>query len=193
MQFWPWKTTAKTPESSVILRYFILTAMLMPLLALARVRTGLWLPVIFAGIGIGLGHWYSYATLAAPKRLVQVIMFIAIHGAVLWLFMGLFAGAVVPQAQFAIYAQAITSFDLRYRRSLFSTLIHSMANLYIAASLSRTIELAFYLRLFAFFVLGAFFIAGREDGLKQARLRPVVKRRIENKAVAAARPWLGCV
>jgi transglutaminase-like putative cysteine protease len=68
-----------------------------------------------------------------------------------------------------------------------------MANLYIAASLSRTIELAFYLLLFAFFVLGAFFIAGREDGLKQARLRPVVKRRIEKKAVAAARPWLGFV
>ena len=193
MQFWPWKNTARIPESSLTLRLFVLAAMLMPLLALARVRSSLWLPVILAGVGIVLGHWYSYITLAAPKKIVRLIMFIAIHVAVVWLFVGLFAGTAVPQAQFAIYAQAITSFDLRYRRSLFSTLIHSLANLYIAASLSRTIELAFYLILFAFFVLAAFFIAGQEDGQKQARLRPEAKRRPDQKTADAARPWIGYV
>ena len=135
-------------------------AMLVPLLAIARVGN-LWPQVLLAALGMCAGHWYSYSRLDRPSRLVRAIMFVAIHVALLWMCVGLANGVTLPQAQFAIFAQAITSFDLRYRRSLFNTLIHSLANLYIAASLSRTAELGLYLILFAALVLAAFFIAER--------------------------------
>ncbi len=145
--------------------------MLVPLVAITRVST-LWPHVIVAALGIGLGHWYSYRNLEKGSQVLRGLMFVAIHLALCWLFVGLVVGAAVPQAQFAIFAQAITSFDLRYRSSLFNTLLHSLANLYVAASLSRTVELALYLILFAVLVLAAFFTAEKEDGLRSARLQP---------------------
>ncbi len=160
------------PEQSARLRLVIFLAMLVPLLALARVNGKLWPHVILAALGMGLGHWYSYHNLAHNRQWVRAIMFGAIHLAVGWLCVGLFAGLVLPQAQFAIFAQAITSFDLRYRRSLFNTLIHSLANLYIAASLSRSVELGLYLLLFTGLILAAFFIAERESGQRRATLTP---------------------
>jgi transglutaminase-like putative cysteine protease len=167
------------PESSLTLRYVIWAAMLVPLLALARVHSGLWPYVIVAAMGISLGHWYSYRHLETQSRTVRVLIFGAIHLALCWMFVGLAAGLVVPQAQFAIFTQAITSFDLRYRSSLFNTLLLSLAILYVAASLSRTVELAIYLLLFGSLVLAAFFIADRESGLSSATLcpRPALDRR----------------
>lgn len=166
------KRFSKEPEYSLRLRAVILAAMLVPLLALARVHSGLVLPVILAAIGIGLGHWYSYYNLKKQSQVMRVIMFVAIHLALVWMFAGFALGLSVPQAQFAVYAQAITSFDLRHRTSLFNTLIHSLANLYVAASLSRTTELALYLFLFAALVLAAFFVAEKESGQKSAKVRP---------------------
>jgi transglutaminase-like putative cysteine protease len=161
----------KEPERSASLRLVVLAAMLIPLLAIARVAP-LWPHVVLAAAGMSLGHWYSYRRAERPNQLLRLVMFIAIHLAIAWLCTGLFSGATVPQAQFAIFAQAITSFDLRYRSNLFNTLIHSLANLYVAASLSRTVELGLYLILFIGLVLAAFFIAEREDGFKVAKLKP---------------------
>ncbi|HEX9926458.1 MAG TPA: DUF3488 and DUF4129 domain-containing transglutaminase family protein [Anaerolineae bacterium] len=165
------KFTSNQPERSLTLRLLVLAAMLVPLLALARVSL-LWPHVLAAAVGIGLGHWYSYRHLEKPNQPLRGLMFIAIHLALCWLFVGLVSGASVPQAQFAIFAQAITSFDLRYRSSLLNTLIHSFAILYVAAALSRTVELALYLLLFAAMVLAVFFTAEKETGLKRASLRP---------------------
>lgn len=145
--------------------------MLIPLFAIGRVHAGLWPHVILAGIGVALGHWFSYRTLEHRNQLIRAVMFVAVHLALCWLFVGLAVGATVPQAQFAVFAQAITSFDLRYRSNLFNTLIHSLANLYIAASLSRTTELGLYLIAFAALVLVAFFIAERASGLQNATIR----------------------
>ncbi len=164
---------AKEPERSLTLRLVILAAMLVPLVAIARVSL-LWPHALVAAGGMGLGHWYSYRHLDKGGRWVRGLMFVLIHVALLWLLVGLVIGAAVPQAQFAIFTQALTSFDLRYRRSLFNTLLHSLANLYVAASLSRTFELSIYLILFAALGLAAFFVAEKEDGLKSARLRPQV-------------------
>ena len=166
----------KEPERSRMLRYFILAAMLVPLVAIARVSP-LWPQVILAALGMSAGHGYSYYHLDRNSQIVRAIMFVAIHVALFWMLAGLVTGATLPQAQFAIFAQAITSFDLRYRTSLLNTLIHSLANLYIAASLSRTIELGIYLILFTVFVLAAFFVAEKEDGLKSAKLYPQVRAR----------------
>ena len=159
-------------ERSPQLRLLALVAMLTPLLALVRVVPDLWPHALVSALGLGLGHWFSYRTLDKNSCLVRGFMFILIHVAFAWLLIGLARGAVVPQAQFAIFTQAITSFDLRYRRSIFNSLVHSLANLYVAASLSRTLELALYLALFAGLVLAVLYVAGREDGVKVARLRP---------------------
>jgi transglutaminase-like putative cysteine protease len=179
----------KEPERSLRLRCLVLAAMLVPLLAIARVAP-LWPQVILAAIGLGLGHWYSYRHVDRPNWLVRLIMFVAIHLALVWLGVGLFTGTTVPQAQFAVLVQAITSFDLRYRTSLFNTLIHSLANLYVAASLSRTAELGLYLILFAGLVLAVFFTAEQEDGLKAAKLVPLPANAARAKnAHLSPTPW----
>ena len=109
---------SKIPEHSLALRYLVLAAMLVPLLAIGRVAGTLWPHLILAGLGIGLGHWYSYHFLARDTRLVRGVMFIAIHLTLVWLVIGLASGFAVPQAQFAIFTQAITSFEGRDRFSL---------------------------------------------------------------------------
>lgn len=138
------KKLSKEPEHSLVLRYVILAAMVVPLLALARVHSGLWPYIFISAIGICGGHWFSYHTLEKPNQAVRGVMFVLIHVALIWMFVGLVRNLPAPQAQFAILAQAITSFDLRHRTSLFNTLIHSLAILYVAATLSRTTELAVY-------------------------------------------------
>lgn len=162
----------KKIEPSPTLRVLVWAALLITLWALFRVRFSLGLPILLASIGITWGHWYSYKNLARTRQSIRVMLFIGIHLAICWLFVGLFAGAAVPQAQFAIITQAITSFDLRHRSSLFGMLIHGLANLYIAASLSRTSELAIYLVIFAVLALIVFYLAERNDGLKTAKLLP---------------------
>lgn len=168
-------SSKKEPERSLLLRGLVLAAMLVPLLALARVSP-LWFQAILAAGGMLLGHAYSYYYAHQKNQLIKfalfVVMFIAIHAAVVLLGIGLVTGATLPQAQFAIFLQAITSFDLRRRSGLYYTLVHSLANLYIAASLSRTAELLLYLILFGGLVLAVFYVAEREDGLKAAKLTP---------------------
>ncbi|MFN8459579.1 MAG: DUF3488 and transglutaminase-like domain-containing protein [Anaerolineae bacterium] len=168
-------SSKKEPERSLLLRILVLAAMLVPLLAIARVSP-LWWQTLLAGMGMLFGHTYSYYYANQKSRLIKfalfVVMFIAIHVAIVLLGVGLISGATLPQAQFAIFLQAITSFDLRRRSGLYYTLIHSLANLYIAASLSRTAELLLYLILFGGLVLAVFYVAEREDGLKTAKLTP---------------------
>src|SRR5262245_32297772 len=108
------KKKSQEPEHSERLRWLVWLAMLVPLLAIARVSP-LWPQVLIAALGMGLGHWYSYRFRKTGSCLLRAFMFLAIHAALAWLFVGLFSGATLPQAQFAIFAQAITSFDLRYR------------------------------------------------------------------------------
>ncbi len=168
-------SSKKEPERSLRLRGLVLAAMLVPLLALARVSPLGW-QALLAGASMLFGHAYSYHYANQKSRLIKfalfTVMFIAIHIAIVLLGIGLMAGATLPQAQFAIFLQAITSFDLRRRSGLYYTLIHSLANLYIAASLSRTAELLLYLILFGALVLAVFYVAEREDGLKAAKLTP---------------------
>lgn len=180
------KNSSPDLEYSLKIRYLVLAAMLVPLIALVRVRGSLMGPVLIAAIGIGWGHWYSYKTLGQNRKLVKAIMFVAIHVALVWMCSGLFIGTSVPQAQFAVFSQAITSFDLRYRRSLLNTLLHSLVNLYVAATLSRTIELAVYLILFAVLVLAIYFEAGKTDGLKSASLHPKTMPRPQKNSRAMA-------
>ena len=182
-QRWQKRRANLRPEDDIWLRGVIWLSMLLPVWALARIAA-LWLPCFIALIGISLGHWYSYHYRQNPKPWLRRLMFVAIHLALCWLFFGLIVGARVPQAQFALLTQAITSFDLRYRRSLFNTLIHSLANMYIAASLSRSSEYLMYLLLFGLGVLVAFALAEAKTGRQQASLHPQL-------ALGTARPAIG--
>jgi hypothetical protein len=168
------KNAQKIPENSLSLRLIILAAMLTPLLALARTRIDLLPHALAASILVGLGHWYSYRQRTKPSQLVRGLLFMGINLALCGMFAGLMWGGTVPQAQFAIFTQGITSFDLRYRNSLFNTLIHSLAILYVTATLSRTTELALYLLLFGGLALAAFFTAERAAGLASVRLTPAI-------------------
>lgn len=163
-------------EHALTVRCVILAAMLMPLLALGRVEARLWPHIFITGIAIVVGHWFSYRHLEGGGWLVRAFLFVGIHVVLCWLFIGLVVGATVPQAQFALFTQAITSFDLRYRSSLFNTLLHSFAIMYVAASFSRTLELALYLIIFVGLVLAAFHIAERDSGLKNATIQPLTPR-----------------
>lgn len=168
--------------------------MLVPLVALGRVNFNLWPHILVTVICLTAGHWYSYRYLENRKRWVQGLMFGLIHVAIGWLFVGLFIGATIPQAQFAIFTQAITSFDLRYRRSLFNTLLHSLAILYVVASFSRTMELAIYLLMFMGLVMLAFMAADWSDGLAAASITPVAEahglRKTESPQWTSFQPFL---
>lgn len=165
--------SAQAPSSSLslLLRRLVLAAQWVPLLALAR-TAGIWLPALLAGAGMALGHWYSARPTSNQGRLPRLLMFVMLHVAFCGMCVGLTQGMRYPQAQFAIYAQVITSFDLRKRRNLFSTLVHSLLNLYVAATLSRTVELGLYLLLFAGLALAAFFVSEYQEGQEGARLLP---------------------
>lgn len=165
---------AKQVEGSLLLRRLILAAMMVPLVALLRTGGIRLLGVVLLGaIGMALGHWYSYRYREQENsRLVRGLIFLGIHVVFGWMCVGLVIGAAYPQAQVAILAQAVTTFDLRYRGSLFNTLFISGATLYIAASISRTAEFALYLILFGLLVLAAFFVAEQKDGRGAAALLP---------------------
>lgn len=160
------------PEHSRRLRGLVFAAMLVPLLALARTRPDLTPHVLLAALVMAAGHWTSYHSRHGVRQIVRLLTFVAVNLALCWLFAGLAIGATVPQAQFAIFAQAITSFDLRFRTSLYNTLIHSLAILYVAATLSRTTELALYLLLFVGLALAAFAAGEAESGRRNARVTP---------------------
>lgn len=162
------------PEPSLRLRQLVLAAMLVPFVALVRTAgLGLLLPALLATLGVALGHGYSYRHLDKPTRLVRGLSFVALHLALCWMCAGIGIGASFPQAQFAMFAQAITCFDLRYRRSLLNALFISAANLYISATLSRDTEFLLYLALFGGLLLATFYVAEQADGRRGARLLPV--------------------
>ncbi len=76
-------------------------------------------------------------------------LFVALHLAIAYLCVGLFAGLNLPQVQFALLAQAITAFDLRSRLNLFSSLGMSLLVLYAAATVSRDYSMLVFLLAFA--------------------------------------------
>ena len=161
---------AAPPERSLALRRWVCLASLPPLLAIAWVGY-LWGPALFAIALLVGGHYYSWRAAQSEKanRFVRLAIFVALHLAVLWMFAGLFIGAALPQAQFALYAQAITAFDLRRRGNLFSSLGLSLLVLYVAATLSRDYSFFVFILAFVALALAVFFQAEIEDGRHDAQ------------------------
>jgi len=162
----------KSPERSLTLRRWVFLASLPSILAVAWVG-GLWFPAFITIILLVGGHYYSWraAQRNESQPLVRVGIFVALHLALCYMCVGFTAGILLPQAQFALYAQAIISFDLRRRSNLFSYLGFSLITLYVAATLSR--DYSFFLFILTFLVLGliVFYQIEIQDGAQSAKIK----------------------
>jgi transglutaminase-like putative cysteine protease len=93
--------------------------------------------------GVAGGHWWSWRGRHRPRTfggralLAGLILACTLY-LVLDLTLSLFGGAL-PQAKFAVLVQAVTSFDLKTRRNLFTHLWHSLVVLYVAALFAWTV------------------------------------------------------
>jgi transglutaminase-like putative cysteine protease len=85
----------------------------------------------------GFGHWVSHRGRRRRRSRWQQVLILGLIAACLAYFLldsvlGLFGGQL-PQAHFAILLAAVTSFDLKTRRNLYSSTWISLALLYLAA------------------------------------------------------------
>lgn len=179
-------------EHSALLRGLAFAAALPPMLALGAVSL-VWGAVLLAALGLAAGHYYSWRAAPRPKNLgwVRVAVFVGLHLAVLLMCARLFVSGALPQAEFALFAQAITSFDLRTRRDLFASLGLSLLSLYVAATLARDPSFGLFALAYLGLVLAVFYAAELADGAARARLRwPAPSGSAPAAAPSVARPGL---
>lgn len=116
---------------------------------------------------------------------ILLLLLLCILYLVLDLVGGVFGGAL-PQAKFALVVQAVTAFDLKSRRNLFSHLWHSLVVLYVAALFAWNVYflgalLLWALCLFAFLM----FTRTRDEGAVAEPWRSRVRADLVN-----AIPWM---
>ena len=182
----------KDPETSLRLRQLTFAAQSLGILAVAYV-SGLWVVAALALLGLALGHRYAYRHCRKPLGRVRVGVFIGLHLTILWMIAGILFGMPYPQVQFAMLALAVVSWEHFSRLNLYSGLGLALANLYVAASLSRDAVFAVFLLTFVGLILAFLSTSDSEDGL---RGNPVVLQRqnlqpAKTKPLAALRPYLG--
>lgn len=163
-------------ERSRAIRQAVFIASLPSIVAVAWVGQ-LWLPMLITVVGLAGGHYYSWRVAQPPTvptthRWVQLGIFAGIHVLLAFMLAGLFVGVPLPQAQFALYALALTSYDLRTRGNLFSSLSLSLINLYVAATLSRGYDFAFFILAFILLALAVFYRIEIDDGHHNAKNKP---------------------
>ncbi len=161
-------------EHSVRLRQYAFGAQTVGMLALAY-TTQLWGVALIALPVLAAGHHTAYRVREKRPALLRVATFIALHLVFLWMFYGLFYGQSYPQAQVAMLAMAVVSFDVFSRLNLYSGMGIGLANLYVAATLSRDLSFIAFLVSFVALVLAFMWQADSEDGVKDnpVILRPV--------------------
>jgi hypothetical protein len=166
----PWWSPFKfdrSPEKSGWLRTFAAGTQIVGMMAQAAV-TGLW-PVLLLSLPMLIGgHWYAHrvANGARRRRWPRVLAFIAFHFVFCWLFTGLFIGLPYPQAQFAILGTAVVAAEIFSRMNLNAAIGLGMANLYVAATLTRGYSFLFFLLLYLGLWLAYLWTADRVDGEK---------------------------
>lgn len=178
----------RPPEASTRLRLITFFAQTLAFAALASV-TGLWLLWLIGTLILIPGHLYSYRFRQQPHPIVRTSTFIALHAAFGWLLIGIFEGLPFPQAQFAVLATGIVSFELFKRLNLYSGMGLGLVNLYVAATLSRDLSFGLFLLGFIALVLAFLWTADSEDGAKRSQtiLLPdgiLESRRINRRSIA---------
>lgn len=159
------KRTRKAPEDSTRLRYLTFGAQTIGITALAYV-TQIWPVALISILGLALGHHYAYRTRLKPQRVGKWLSFITLHLAFFWMLFGLFGDQPYPQAQLAMLAMAIVSFQLFSRLNLYSGMWFGLINLYVTATLSRDLAFLPFLFVFLGLVLAFLWRADAEDGAK---------------------------
>jgi transglutaminase-like putative cysteine protease len=151
------------PESSLWLRGSAFAGQVLGILALAY-STRLWGVAALATAALALGHCYSYRHRSRPKRWVRVLVFVLFHMTFVWAFLGLAQGWPYPQAQLAMLAMAVVSWELFKRINLYSGLGMGLVNLYAACTLSRDLVFGAFLLAYLAVLLASLWRADFEDG-----------------------------
>ncbi len=163
-------STRASIEESLPLRIAVAAAMMWPVAALSWAG-GLYLAGLIAVVGILGGHSYSWTHRYRPSKKRTFGLFALATLAFLWMVADLataFAGGWLPQAQFGMVVQAITSFELRSRANLYSTLVHSLLVMYVASDLSFSLGLMVFILAFVINVCAVFVIGYLEDEKKKS-------------------------
>ncbi|MBI3968507.1 MAG: DUF3488 domain-containing protein, partial [Chloroflexi bacterium] len=170
---WPFRRRApkaRVSEESLPFRLAILAASLSAAAGLAW-ATGLLFPVLFGSVALALGHRFSWRNRHRNTGRVRGLLLLVLFLAIFWMLADLtvgVTGGVLPQAQFALYAQAITSFDLRTRRNLYTTSMHSLLITYVASAYGFDLIYGIFVLAYAGCFLAALAIAYLEDDAKSA-------------------------
>ncbi|MCS6836518.1 MAG: DUF3488 and transglutaminase-like domain-containing protein [Anaerolineae bacterium] len=167
----------KQPEESKHLRWLAYTAQAIGISALCWITALWWLWLVGMGL-TAIGHLWAYRTRRAPRSWAKLAVFIALHLAFFLMLIGILRGVAYPQAQFAIIATGIVTFEVFSRLNLYSALGFGVVNLYVAATLSRDISYGLFLIAFGTVVLAFLMRADVEDARRQgARLILLSKHR----------------
>ena len=167
------KRSKRPPEESTQLRKLAFGAQAAGLLALAY-SGGLWLDALLALSILAGGSYYAYRWRAKQFVWVRLAVFVALHLAAGYMLFAIFAGFRLPQAQFALFALAILSFEFFSRLNLYSGMGLGLINLYVAATLSRDVFFGVFFLAYVGFLLAFLWRAETEAGLQNAPriLRP---------------------
>jgi transglutaminase-like putative cysteine protease len=155
------------PESSIRLRVLAFAGQVTGILSLAY-GTQLWAVAAIATLALALGHVYSYRHRNKPKRWVRAIVFVLFHLTFGWAYLGLREGWHYPQAQLAMLAMAVVSWELFKRLNLYSGLGMGLINLYAACTLSRDLAFGVFLLVYLGVLLASLWTADSEDGKRSA-------------------------
>lgn len=153
------------PEESMRIRALTFAAQVVGALSLAYV-TQLWFVALITILLLVFGHRHSYLARGKPQRYIRIATFMGLHLAFVWMCAGLFIGQPYPQAQLAMLAMAVVSWELFSRLNLYSGLGMGLINLYVAATLSRDVFYGIFLIAFLAIALALLWVADSEDGVK---------------------------
>jgi len=153
------------PEESIRIRALTLAAQVVGVISLAYV-TQLWVVALITILLLVFGHRHSYLARGKPQRYIRILTFFSLHLTFVWMLAGLFIGQPYPQAQLAMLAMAVVSWELFSRLNLYSGLGMGLINLYVAATLSRDLFYGIFLLTFLALALALLWVADSEDGVK---------------------------
>ena len=159
-------------EPSIRLRVLAFVSQLVGVLSLGY-GTGLWGGAALSAVVLTLGHLYSYRHRAKPKRWVRIVIFVLFHLTFGWAYLGIVNAWPYPQAQLAMLAMAVVSWELFKRLNLYSAMGMGLINLYAACTLSRDLVFGGFLLAYFGVLLAFLWRADSEDG---KRSNPIVVR-----------------
>lgn len=176
----------KSPEHSIRLRYLTFASQLVGILALAYV-SHLWAAPLIGVCILAGGHVYAYRARRKPNPMVRFGVFVTLHLTFLWMVHGIFRAQPYPQAQLAMLAMSVVSFELFSRLNLYSGIGLGLINMYVAATLSRDVIFGVFLLVFVGLLLTALWTTDLEDGVKSNRV--ILQRAVTGQSTARTRQF----